>query len=149
MKKITIRRIFYFLGGLITGLLFSLLGGCVNLYTRAPMTDLRVDECYQSTEIAGVATIVLSFPQMMTLSGGSSGLELYNILTVPFLGLPCLVDTACEAVIDTVCYPADYYIAKKRHDMYYQKSSNEKLEDNRPKWYTRAIEKQSMSENNK
>ena len=89
--------------------------GCVNIYTRNPITDMRIEDSYQSTEIALTATLALSFPQMVSLGGNSKGLQWYNCLTIPFFGLPCAIDSVCEGVLDTVFYPIDYLIVEKRH----------------------------------
>lgn len=94
---------------------FSLITGCVNIYTRNPITDMRIEDSYQSTEIALTATLALSFPQMVSLGGNSKGLQWYNCLTIPFFGLPCAIDSVCEGVLDTVFYPIDYLIVEKRH----------------------------------
>lgn len=93
--------------------LISTFCGCINIYTRCPGTDSRIDYCYQSTDTAGAATLIGSFPQMMVPTG-DRGLEWYNIFTVTLIGVPCFVDTVCEAALDTVFYPIDYFIVKER-----------------------------------
>ena len=100
---------------LIAMFIILLTAGCINFYTRNPITDARIEDCYQSTEWALTASLALSFPQMVKVSGNSEGFQWYNCLTIPFLGLPCTVDAVCEGVLDTVFYPADYFIVEKRH----------------------------------
>lgn len=89
-------------------------GGCMNCYFRAPWTLGRIEGCYQSTGYMAGMTVIASFPQCMSDCPGDGGFRWENCFTIPFLGLPCLVDTACEACIDTVCLPADYFIARAR-----------------------------------
>ena len=88
--------------------------GCMNLYTRCPWTDCSIDYCYQSTDTMGMVTILSAFPQAASLSRDCKGLEWYNILTVPLFGVPCLVDTACEAALDTILWPVDYLKVNNR-----------------------------------
>ena len=96
----------------LTGLLCALLlGGCINLYTRCPGTDPKIDYCYQSTDTAAMMTVVASFPQIMATMD-TKGPEWYNIFTVTLLGIPFLADTICEAAIDTVLLPIDYAITR-------------------------------------
>lgn len=91
----------------------SALSGCVNIaYTRNPLSDSRIQKTYQSTGIALSASYVIAFPQIMSPTGGD-GLMLANIVSIP-LGCVGLVDTACEAVIDTVCLPVDCPLAASR-----------------------------------
>lgn len=90
--------------------------GCMNCYFRAPWTRGKIEECYQSTRYMGAMTLVASFPQMMTDAGHPEPFRWENCFTIPFLGLPCLVDTACEACIDTVCLPVDWCISEVRED---------------------------------
>lgn len=90
--------------------------GCMNCYFRAPWTRGKIEECYQSTRYMGAMTVVASFPQMMTDAGHPEPFRWENCFTIPFLGLPCLVDTACESCIDTVCLPVDWCISEVRED---------------------------------
>lgn len=91
----------------------SALSGCVNVaYTRNPLSDSRIQKTYQSTGIALSASYVIAFPQIMSPTG-EDGLMLANIVSIP-LGCVGLVDTACEAVIDTVCLPVDWPLAASR-----------------------------------
>lgn len=95
----------------------TLLSGCLNLYTRFPTTDPKIEMCYQSTAGMARATVIASFPQMMSDSPSTSGSLCWeNLLTVPFLGLPCFVDTVCEACVDTVCLPIDWCISEAREE---------------------------------
>lgn len=90
--------------------------GCVNLYTRFPTTNPRIETCYQCTRVMAAMTVVGSFPQMMSDSPGNRGFTWENVFTIPFLGLPCAVDSVCEACIDTVCLPIDWPLAAARRD---------------------------------
>lgn len=87
--------------------------GCVNCYTRWPTTDERITKVYQCSREAAELSILCSFPQAMS-DGPSRGFMWENLLTIPFLGLPCAVDAVCEAVIDTVCLPFDWPISAAR-----------------------------------
>ena len=37
-----------------------------------------------------------------------------NCISIPFFGLPCLVDTILEGVVDTVCLPYDIPVSIQR-----------------------------------
>lgn len=99
---------------LFAGAIASMFSGCVNIYTRCPTTDARIESCYQSTRVASAFAVVASFPQMMSDAPSDYAIQWENIFTVPFLGLPCSVDACLEAVVDTVCLPYDYPISKAR-----------------------------------
>ena len=86
--------------------------GCMNLYTRCPGTDRKIESCFQSTRCMGTLSVVVAFPQIMS-SGSSDEFYLENIITIP-CGLVCLADTACEAVLDTALLPFDYPISRYR-----------------------------------
>jgi len=45
--------------------------------------------------------------------GGDGSLVAENILTIP-VGCLCFVDVACEAVVDTICWPVDKAISNAR-----------------------------------
>ena len=93
------------------GLLCLTFAGCINLYTRCPGTDARIEDTYQSTcQSIGMAYVV-AFPQM--IMGWEMSIEPENLITIPF-GLLVLCDTPFEAVVDTVCWPWDNYISDKR-----------------------------------
>ena len=70
----------------------------------------------QSTGTAAALALVCSFPQMMSDNPSTPSFMWENCLTIPFLGLPCAVDAACEAVVDTVCLPCDLWLAGARRD---------------------------------
>jgi len=91
-----------------------MLGGCMNLYTRCPGTDSRIHNCYQSTDMMVMVTVLSAFPQVVDISNTEGGLRWYNLFTVPLFGVPCLADTACEAAIDTVLWPIDYFRVNRR-----------------------------------
>ena len=84
----------------------------MNLYTRCPGTDRKIESCFQSTRCMGTLSVVVAFPQIMS-SGSSDEFYLENIITIP-CGLVCLADTACEAVLDTALLPFDYPISRYR-----------------------------------
>lgn len=86
--------------------------GCVNIYERFPTTAPRIESVYQSTSVAAALTVIASFPQ--TMAGGKRDFMWENCLTIPFLGLPCAVDTFLEACVDTVCFPVDWPLAASR-----------------------------------
>lgn len=89
--------------------------GCVNCYTRWPTTEERITDVYQCSREAAALSILCSFPQAMS-DGPSRGFMWENLLTIPFLGLPCAVDAVCEACIDTVCLPVDWPLAASRRE---------------------------------
>ena len=90
----------------------SALGGCVNVYTRSPFTQPKIEDTYQCTKEAAAFSIVVMFPQCMSPSG-SPGFMPENLITIPF-GCIGLCDTICEACLDTVFYPADAYLSRTR-----------------------------------
>lgn len=95
----------------------SLTAGCMNMWTRNPLTDTRIERCYQSSSTMAGAVIIVSFPQMMSDCPGDNGFMWENVFTVP-LGCLVMCDAACEAVVDTVCLPFDWPIsAKRRRDL--------------------------------
>lgn len=87
--------------------------GCVNLYTRCPWTDERIDRVYQCSREAAGLSVLVAFPQMMSDCPGDNGYMWENIFTVP-LGCLCLCDAAVEACVDTVCLPVDWPLAASR-----------------------------------
>ena len=93
------------------GLLCLTLAGCINLYTRCPGTEGRIMDTYQSTSQSIATAYVVAFPQVIT--GWHPSIEAENLITIPF-GLLVLCDTPFEAVVDTVCWPWDYYISGER-----------------------------------
>jgi len=90
----------------------ALCAGCMNLYVRNPLTDVRIDEVYKSTRTVGLLSYAIAFPQIMN-PAGDGGWMLANLLTIP-VGCVCLCDAACEAAIDTVCLPYDWPVSAKR-----------------------------------
>lgn len=87
---------------LLASLLVALTG-CMNLYTRCPGTDGRIEDTYQCTKEMFSWSWVVAFPQTLAIEGDRS-LSWYNLLTVP-LSLVVFADDCCESVCDTVCYP--------------------------------------------
>lgn len=87
--------------------------GCINLlYVRNPASRETLRETYQSTSYAAVLTCAVSFPGSFVADGKEAEFDPISILTIPFLGIPCLADTLCEGVIDTLLFPADYLITR-------------------------------------
>ena len=87
--------------------------GCVNMYERAPWTNPEIRSVYQCSRAAAGMSVIVAFPQMMSDNPGDGGFMWENIFTIP-LGCVCMCDTACEAVIDTVCLPFDWPISAAR-----------------------------------
>lgn len=87
--------------------------GCVNLYTRFPTTDERIERVYQCSREAAGLSILVAFPQMMSDCPGDNGYMWENIFTVP-LGCLCLCDALVEATVDTVCLPYDWPVSASR-----------------------------------
>ena len=87
--------------------------GCVNMYERAPWTNPEIQGVYQCSRAAAGMSIIIAFPQMMSDNPSSHGFMWENIFTIP-LGCVCMLDAACEAVVDTVCFPFDYFISRHR-----------------------------------
>ena len=94
-----------------------LLAGCVNLYIRCSGTDTKIVQTYQSTYVAGSLSYVVMFPQVMfpqvMFPSGNSTFIPENLISIP-VGCLGFADTACEAIVDTVLFPADYAISKNR-----------------------------------
>ena len=94
--------------------LATLFTGCMNAYVRWPTTSREIESVYQSTgEMAGI-TLIASFPQMMSDNGSPDGFIPENLISIPFFGLPCFVDTVLEGVVDTICLPYDIPISIHR-----------------------------------
>lgn len=105
------------IGAIIASIGVSLMTGCVNLYTRCPGTNAQIEEVYQSSRLAAAFSIVGAFPQMMSDNPSTSGSWRWeNLISIPFIGLPCTVDAVCEACIDTVCLPVDWPLAASRRE---------------------------------
>lgn len=96
---------------LAAALLFS--AGCMNTYVRFPTTNPKIESTYQCTRATAALSIVVMFPQIMSDVPNQTFMA-ENLLTIP-LGCVVLVDSVCEGVIDTVCWPADYFIADARN----------------------------------
>ena len=102
---------------LLVAFLMSFACGCLNLYTRFPTTEPRIEQCYQSTCMMAGVTVIGSFPQMMSdVPSRSGSLCWENLISVPFIGIPCLADTCLEACVDTACFPVDWFIAGAREE---------------------------------
>lgn len=92
--------------------LMLLAAGCMNLWVRCPGTSAKIETTYQCTQKSFVWSYVIMFPQVMA-PGSHDSFVAENIFTVP-LGCLCFVDVACEAVVDTVLWPADKAISSSR-----------------------------------
>jgi hypothetical protein len=86
--------------------------GCVNFCVRVLGTD-RIEETYQCTKTAAGFSYVLAFPQVMSPTGGEHFMW-ENLFSIP-VGIVGFADTACEAVIDTVCLPVDWPLSAYRN----------------------------------
>ena len=101
---------------LVAMAVITALSGCINLYTRFPTSEPRIERVYQCSHQAAGLSIVASFPQMMSDCPSDNGFMVENLFTIPFLGLPCAVDAICEACIDTVCLPIDWPLSASRKE---------------------------------
>lgn len=95
----------------LAGAMCSLFSGCVNVYTRSPFTEKRIEGVYQCTKEAAGISYIIMFPQMMNPSGGN-GFMAANLISVP-VGCIGMCDAAAEAVLDTVFLPADACLSKR------------------------------------
>lgn len=118
--------------GILAAAVLSMFQGCVNFYTRLPITDSRIESCYQSSRSAACLSIIVAFPQMMSDNPGTPKYMIENIFTVP-LGCVVLCDAACEAVIDTAMLPIDWPLSEYRNGKSESESQNT--------WYEEDCEK--------
>ena len=96
---------------ILAGAICSLFSGCVNVCTRSPFTESRIEGVYQCTKEAAGISYVIMFPQTMNPSGGK-GFMAANLISVP-VGCVGMCDVAVEAVLDTVFLPADICLSKR------------------------------------
>ena len=89
-----------------------IISGCINCYLRCPATDQKIDEVYKSTKAGAGISYVVMFPQIMN-PAETRGFQPMNILSIP-VGCLCFADVACEAVLDTVFFPVDWWLAEAR-----------------------------------
>jgi len=87
--------------------------GCMNLYTRAPWTDGRIERCYQSSRAVAGLGIICMFPQCMSDCPGDGGFIFENIFTIP-VGVLVECEAVVEAAVDTVCLPVDWPLSAWR-----------------------------------
>ena len=87
--------------------------GCMNLYTRSPLTEKRIERTYQSTGETFSLAIIVSFPQMMSDNPSTPDFMMENIFTIP-CGIVVGVDGCAELVLDTVFWPCDKIIVYSR-----------------------------------
>jgi hypothetical protein len=99
---------------IVTLCALAMLAGCVNIYTRWPTTDERIERVYQCSREAAALSVIVAFPQMMG-DGPHDAYIWENTFTIP-LGCLCLCDAAVETCIDTVCLPVDWPLAESRKD---------------------------------
>ena len=87
--------------------------GCMNMYTRSPFTEKRIESTYQSTgEVFGLS-IIVSFPQVMSDNPSTPSFMVENIFTIP-CGLIVAIDGCLEFALDTVFWPCDKIIVNNR-----------------------------------
>lgn len=94
-------------------LILSIMTGCMNLYTRSPFTEKKIERTYQQTGEAFGLAIIVSFPQMMSDNPSTPGFMVENIFTIP-CGIVVGVDGCAEFVLDTVFWPCDKIIVYNR-----------------------------------
>lgn len=100
---------------LLMVLMACILSGCMNLWTRNPMTDTEITSVYQSSRLMAGSAIIVAFPQMMSDCPYEPGFILMNLISIPIGGL-VMCDAVCEAVLDTVFLPFDWPISAYRDD---------------------------------
>ena len=87
--------------------------GCINLYTRAPFTDKKIERTYQSSGEAFGLSIIVSFPQIMSDNPSTPDFMVENIFTIP-CGMVVAADGCVEFALDTVFWPCDKILAINR-----------------------------------
>lgn len=97
-------------GAIFAAACLALLGGCINIYTRCPFTEKRIERIYQCTMEAASLSYVVMFPQTMSADSSDDFMPA-NLISTP-IGMVLVVDTAFEAVVDTICLPADLHISE-------------------------------------
>lgn len=99
---------------LLAAVALTLTSGCVNIcFTRNPWSNEKVRSCYQSTTWGLMFTCAACCPTSF-IDTHPSEFDPICIFTIPFIGLPSLADTVCEAAIDTVLLPFDWPISAYR-----------------------------------
>ena len=93
------------------------LSGCMNIWTRNPMTKTEITSVYQSSRMMAGVAIVIAFPQMMSDCPSEPAFLPLNLISIPLGGL-VMCDAVCEAALDTVFLPFDWPISayRKRKD---------------------------------
>jgi len=111
--------------------ILSFFSGCVNLYTRCPTTNARIERVYQSTSTAAGMSIIIAFPQVMSDSPSrSSSFYFANLFTIP-IGCLGMCDALCEGCIDTILYPCDYALSRSRRLKIKTNTTNQTTEDSK------------------
>lgn len=98
---------------IFTVLILLLISGCMNLYTRSPFTEKKIERTYQQTGEALGLAILVSFPQMMSDNPSTPAFMVENIFTIP-CGIVVGVDGCAEFVLDTAFWPCDKIIVYNR-----------------------------------
>ena len=94
--------------------LLLLLSGCMNLYLRTPLSDETITNTYQPTYYATIVTYVTMFPQCISPAASDHDAWMVeNFITVP-IGCVVGLDIPFDFVIDTILYPVDYFMVKKK-----------------------------------
>jgi len=88
--------------------------GCCNVFTvRNPLSDTKVEQCYQSTYMAFDMSCIVTCPQMMSDNPSDYHFSPENILLLP-IGVIILADGVVELVGDTLFLPFDWPISVSR-----------------------------------
>ena len=89
------------------------LTGCMNLWTRNPLTETEITSVYQSSRMMAGGAIVVALPQMMSDCPSEPAFMSMNLITIPLGGI-VLCDAICEAALDTAFLPFDWPISAYR-----------------------------------
>lgn len=100
---------------LLVVLIACALSGCMNIWTRNPMTDTKITSVYQSSGTMAGSAIIVAFPQMMSDCPSEPAFLPLNLVSIP-LGALVMCDAVCEAALDTVFLPFDWAISAYRND---------------------------------
>lgn len=80
---------------------------------RCPGTNVEIRRTYQSTSASAALSYCIMFPQVIGSASSDPKFVPANLVTVP-LGCLGYADTACEAALDTVFWPADFMLSAGR-----------------------------------
>ena len=99
---------------LLIALCLSVLCGCANINGRILGND-PIEDHYQYTIESIAFCSFITYPQVM--APGPSEFEWINCLTIPIGACCFIIDVPLEAVCDTICYPYDSYVIRKRYEI--------------------------------